>query len=118
MQAVDFSLLACLINTLLSNNALKMPLSCPFIYLFFFLESSQQLCSQSLSVRIELAQMATASAGLTSTGVPAIAPAQQQQISAAEQKSRMDLQMSTALHGTAAFTTQHHLRCCLRQNKI
>lgn len=27
----------------------------------------------------------------------------QQQISAAEQKSRMDLQMSTALHGTEAF---------------
>lgn len=34
----------------------------------------------------------------------------EQQISAAEQKSRMDLQMSTALHGTSTFTTHilHH----------
>lgn len=41
----------------------------------------------------------------TSSGQsPADKPAQQQQMSAVEQKSRMDLQMSTALHGTAAFT--------------
>ncbi len=53
--------------------------------------------------------------GLTTAEKPANTPAQQQQISAAEQKSRMDLQMSTALHGTAAF--QHlplkkHLTYC------
>ncbi|KAI3372548.1 hypothetical protein L3Q82_023026, partial [Scortum barcoo] len=56
-------------------------------------ESSQQLCSQSLSLRTET------SSGLSPADEPANTPAQQQQISAAEQKSRMDLQMSTALHG-------------------
>uniref|UniRef100_A0A8D3AR12 KN motif and ankyrin repeat domains 1a n=1 Tax=Scophthalmus maximus TaxID=52904 RepID=A0A8D3AR12_SCOMX len=50
---------------------------------------SQQPCSQSLS------QVEKTSSGST----PADKPAAQQQLSAAEQKSRMDLQMSTALHG-------------------
>lgn len=40
---------------------------------------------------------------LTAADTPANTPSQQQ-ISAAEQKSRMDLQMSTALHGTTATT--------------
>ncbi|XP_051278977.1 KN motif and ankyrin repeat domain-containing protein 1a isoform X2 [Dicentrarchus labrax] len=64
-------------------------------------ESNQQLCSQSLSVRTEQSQIEKTSSGLTPTDKPANTPAQQQQlqISAAEQKSRMDLQMSTALHG-------------------
>lgn len=61
-------------------------------------ESSQQLCSQAPSVRTEWSQMEKTSSGLTPEEKPANAPAQQQ-ISAAEQKSRMDLQMSTALHG-------------------
>ncbi|XP_040897793.1 KN motif and ankyrin repeat domain-containing protein 1a isoform X2 [Toxotes jaculatrix] len=60
---------------------------------------SQQLCSQSLSVRTERSQMEKTSSGLTPADKPANTPAQQQQISAAEQKSLMDLQMSTALHG-------------------
>ncbi|XP_070820785.1 KN motif and ankyrin repeat domain-containing protein 1a isoform X2 [Chaetodon trifascialis] len=62
-------------------------------------ESSQQLCSQLLSVRTEGSQVEKTSPGPTPTDKPANTPAQQQQISAAEQKSRMDLQMSTALHG-------------------
>lgn len=40
---------------------------------------------------------------LTAADTPANTPSQQQ-ISAAEQKSRMDLQMSTALHGATATT--------------
>ncbi|XP_054867338.1 KN motif and ankyrin repeat domain-containing protein 1a isoform X1 [Amphiprion ocellaris] len=55
-------------------------------------ESSQQL----QSVRTEWSQMERTSLGLTAADKPANT---QQQISAAEQKSRMDLQMSTALHG-------------------
>ncbi|XP_041643119.1 KN motif and ankyrin repeat domain-containing protein 1a isoform X2 [Cheilinus undulatus] len=62
-------------------------------------EGSQQACVQSLSVQMDQAQMEKISLGLTSAEKPANTPAQQQQISAAEQKSRMDLQMSTALHG-------------------
>ncbi|XP_019961165.2 KN motif and ankyrin repeat domain-containing protein 1a isoform X2 [Paralichthys olivaceus] len=58
-------------------------------------EISQQPRSQSLSVRTERPQLEKMSTGLS----PADKPAQQQQLSAAEQKSRMDLQMSTALHG-------------------
>ncbi|TMS03781.1 KN motif and ankyrin repeat domain-containing protein 1 [Larimichthys crocea] len=58
-------------------------------------ESSQLLCSQSLSVWTERSQMEKTSSGQS----PADKPAQQQQMSAVEQKSRMDLQMSTALHG-------------------
>ncbi|XP_022050737.2 KN motif and ankyrin repeat domain-containing protein 1a [Acanthochromis polyacanthus] len=54
--------------------------------------SSQQL----QSVRTEWSQMERTSLGLTAADKPANT---QQQISAAEQKSRMDLQMSTALHG-------------------
>ncbi|XP_037632780.1 KN motif and ankyrin repeat domain-containing protein 1a isoform X2 [Sebastes umbrosus] len=54
-------------------------------------ESSQQL-------RTECSHMEKSSSGLTAEDKPANTPAQQQ-ISAAEQKSRMDLQMSTALHG-------------------
>lgn len=69
-----------------------------------FLESSQQLCAQSRSVRTERLQMEKTVSGLTPADKPANVPAQQQQIRTAEQKSRMDLQMSTALHGTAAFT--------------
>ncbi|CAJ1069426.1 KN motif and ankyrin repeat domain-containing protein 1a isoform X3 [Xyrichtys novacula] len=57
-------------------------------------ESTQQLC-----VKMERSQMEKISSSLTSAENPASTPAQQQQISAAEQKSRMDLQMSTALHG-------------------
>ncbi|XP_067427662.1 KN motif and ankyrin repeat domain-containing protein 1a isoform X1 [Thunnus thynnus] len=60
-------------------------------------KESSQLCSQSLSV---LTQLERTSSGLTQGDKAANTPAQQQQqISAAEQKSRMDLQMSTALHG-------------------
>lgn len=70
------------------------------VYFFSFLESSQLLCSQSLSVLTERSQMEKTPSGLSSAGNPA----QQQQMSAVEQKSRMDLQMSTALHGTTAFT--------------
>uniref|UniRef100_UPI0037E95E2B KN motif and ankyrin repeat domain-containing protein 1a n=1 Tax=Semicossyphus pulcher TaxID=241346 RepID=UPI0037E95E2B len=63
-------------------------------------ESTQQLCVQPLSVQMERSQMEKISSGLTPADKPANTPAQQQQqISAAEQKSRMDLQMSTALHG-------------------
>ena len=47
--------------------------------------------------------MEKTSSGLTPAEKAANAPVQQQ-ISAAEQKSRMDLQMSTALHGAVAFT--------------
>ncbi|KAM7018620.1 KN motif and ankyrin repeat domain-containing protein 1a isoform 1-T3 [Tautogolabrus adspersus] len=61
-------------------------------------ESTQQLCVQSLSVQMDRSQMEKISSGLSSAEIPANTPAQQQ-ISAAEQKSRMDLQMSTALHG-------------------
>ena len=69
-----------------------------------FSESSQQLCSQSLSVRTERSQIEKTSSGLTPADKAANAPVQQQ-ISAAEQKSRMDLQMSTALHGSVASHT-------------
>ncbi|XP_076586480.1 KN motif and ankyrin repeat domain-containing protein 1a isoform X1 [Chaetodon auriga] len=62
-------------------------------------ESSQQVCSELLSVQTERSQVEKTSPGPTPTDKPANTPAQQQQISAAEQKSRMDLQMSTALHG-------------------
>ncbi|XP_038559584.1 KN motif and ankyrin repeat domain-containing protein 1-like [Micropterus salmoides] len=62
-------------------------------------ESSQQLCAQSRSVRTERLQMEKTVSGLTPADKPANVPAQQQQIRTAEQKSRMDLQMSTALHG-------------------
>ncbi|KAM9360820.1 KN motif and ankyrin repeat domain-containing protein 1a isoform 1-T2 [Symphorus nematophorus] len=62
-------------------------------------ESSQQLGSQFLSVPTERLQMEKTSSGLSPADKPANTLAQQQQISAAEQKSRMDLQMSTALHG-------------------
>ncbi|XP_075960891.1 KN motif and ankyrin repeat domain-containing protein 1a [Anarhichas minor] len=55
-------------------------------------EISQQL-------RTERSHMETTSCGPTPSDKHANTPAQQQQISAAEQKSRMDLQMSTALHG-------------------
>ncbi|XP_034452088.1 KN motif and ankyrin repeat domain-containing protein 1a isoform X6 [Hippoglossus hippoglossus] len=58
-------------------------------------ETSQQPSSQSLSAQTERLQVEKTSAGLS----PADKPAQQQQLSAAEQKSRMHLQMSTALHG-------------------
>nr|XP_020441573.1 KN motif and ankyrin repeat domain-containing protein 1 isoform X2 [Monopterus albus] len=61
--------------------------------------SSQQLCSHSLSGRSERSQMEKTSSGLTPTDQPASTPTQPQQLSGAEQKSRMDLQMSTALHG-------------------
>lgn len=57
-------------------------------------ESSQQLQLSSVwTGRVEM------SPELAAADKPANAPSQQQQISAAEQKSRMDLQMSTALHG-------------------
>ncbi|XP_008274627.1 KN motif and ankyrin repeat domain-containing protein 1a isoform X2 [Stegastes partitus] len=59
-------------------------------------ESSQQL--QSLSVRSEWSQMERTSLGLTAADKPTSTPSPQQ-ISAAEQKSRMDREMSTALHG-------------------
>ncbi|XP_044051949.1 KN motif and ankyrin repeat domain-containing protein 1a isoform X2 [Siniperca chuatsi] len=62
-------------------------------------DCSQQLCAQSLSVQPERSQMEKTLSGLTPADKPASTTAQQQQISAAEQKSRMDLQMSTALHG-------------------
>ncbi|XP_029999117.1 KN motif and ankyrin repeat domain-containing protein 1a [Sphaeramia orbicularis] len=63
-------------------------------------ESSQQLCVQSLSLRTERSHIEKTSSGQTAVDDPTNASAQrQQQISAAEQKSRMDLQMSTALHG-------------------
>ncbi|XP_058492594.1 KN motif and ankyrin repeat domain-containing protein 1a isoform X1 [Solea solea] len=62
-------------------------------------ELSQQLCSQTLSVKTERSQTAKTSSSLTLVVKPASTSAQQQQLSAAEQKSRMDLQMSTALHG-------------------
>lgn len=55
-------------------------------------ESSLQLWSERSHVE-------KTSSGLSPADQPANTPAQQQQISAAEQKSRMDLQMSTALHG-------------------
>ncbi|XP_074525891.1 KN motif and ankyrin repeat domain-containing protein 1a [Halichoeres trimaculatus] len=57
-------------------------------------ESTQQLC-----VKTERSQMEKISSSLTPAERAANTPAQQQQISAAEQKSRMDLQMSSALHG-------------------
>ncbi|XP_040010173.1 KN motif and ankyrin repeat domain-containing protein 1a isoform X2 [Xiphias gladius] len=59
----------------------------------------QQPCSRSLPARRERSQTEKTSSDLTPADKPANAPAQQQQISAAEQKSRMNLQMSTALHG-------------------
>ncbi|XP_070760230.1 KN motif and ankyrin repeat domain-containing protein 1a [Enoplosus armatus] len=62
-------------------------------------DGGQQLCAQSLSVQTERLQMEKTLSGLTPADKPANTPAQQQQMSAAEQKSRMDLQMSTALHG-------------------
>nr|XP_046241941.1 KN motif and ankyrin repeat domain-containing protein 1a [Scatophagus argus] len=60
-------------------------------------ESSQQQCSQS--VRAELSRVEKLPAGWSRAGKLSNTPAEQQQTSAAEQKSRMDLQMSTALHG-------------------
>ncbi|XP_062273067.1 KN motif and ankyrin repeat domain-containing protein 1a [Scomber scombrus] len=59
-------------------------------------KESSQLCSESLAVRT---QTERTSSGPTQADDAANTPAQQQQLSAAEQKSRMDLQMSTALHG-------------------
>ncbi|XP_030579399.1 KN motif and ankyrin repeat domain-containing protein 1a [Archocentrus centrarchus] len=57
-------------------------------------ESSQQLHLSSVwTQRVEM------SPELSAADRPANAPSQQQHISAAEQKSRMDRQMSTALHG-------------------
>ncbi|TDH13096.1 hypothetical protein EPR50_G00054500 [Perca flavescens] len=52
----------------------------------------------SRQLRTERLHMEKISSGLTPADKPANTPAQQQ-VSAAEQKSRMDLQMSTALHG-------------------
>ncbi|XP_035851940.1 KN motif and ankyrin repeat domain-containing protein 1a isoform X1 [Sander lucioperca] len=52
----------------------------------------------SQQLRTERLHMEKISSGLTPADKPASTPAQQQ-VSAAEQKSRMDLQMSTALHG-------------------
>ncbi|XP_078107517.1 KN motif and ankyrin repeat domain-containing protein 1a [Sander vitreus] len=52
----------------------------------------------SQQLRTERLHMEKISSGLTPADKPANTPAQQQ-VSAAEQKSRMDLQMSTALHG-------------------
>ncbi|KAM4576464.1 KN motif and ankyrin repeat domain-containing protein 1a isoform 2-T2 [Odontesthes bonariensis] len=56
-------------------------------------EGAQQL--QTPTVESEWSRMERSSSGPTAADTPA----QLQQISAAEQKSRMDLQMSTALHG-------------------
>ena len=51
--------------------------------------------------------MEKTSSGLTPAEKAANAPVQQQ-ISAAEQKSRMDLQMSTALHGAVPSHTRQN----------
>ncbi|XP_068616712.1 KN motif and ankyrin repeat domain-containing protein 1a isoform X1 [Brachionichthys hirsutus] len=61
-------------------------------------EGHQPLCSHPLSVWTE--RPPTDKTSGRPADQPASSPAQQQQqLSAAEQKSRMDLQMSTALHG-------------------
>uniref|UniRef100_UPI003AAB4460 KN motif and ankyrin repeat domain-containing protein 1a n=1 Tax=Centroberyx gerrardi TaxID=166262 RepID=UPI003AAB4460 len=62
-------------------------------------DGSQQIYCQSLSVRTELSQTEKTTAALNPAENPASTPAQRQQITIAEQKSRMDQQMSTALHG-------------------
>ncbi|XP_040928021.1 KN motif and ankyrin repeat domain-containing protein 1a isoform X2 [Betta splendens] len=56
-------------------------------------ENDEQLFSQPVCVWTETVEVSA------ETPAAASSPALQQQISAAEQKSRMDLQMSTALHG-------------------
>lgn len=82
-----------LVSTLSSiNSVMKYGSSEDILKLQSDKESSQQL----QSVRTEWSQMERTSLGLTAADKPANT---QQQISAAEQKSRMDLQMSTALHG-------------------
>lgn len=76
-----------------------MSVNLPDLFLLFPLsESSQQLQLSSVG-----AEHVEKSPDLTAADTPANTPSQQQ-ISAAEQKSRMDLQMSTALHGTTATT--------------
>ncbi|KAM4616662.1 KN motif and ankyrin repeat domain-containing protein 1a isoform 2-T2 [Polymixia lowei] len=62
-------------------------------------DGSQQVSSESLTVRTELSQTEAETAALSPGDNPASTPAHRQQINLAEQKSRMDQQMSTALHG-------------------
>ncbi|KAM3868464.1 KN motif and ankyrin repeat domain-containing protein 1a [Diretmus argenteus] len=63
-------------------------------------EGSQQICSQSLTVRTELSQTEkTVTAPPPADNPATTRPAQRQQTDISEQKSRMDQQMSTALHG-------------------
>ncbi|XP_067377474.1 KN motif and ankyrin repeat domain-containing protein 1a isoform X2 [Channa argus] len=61
-------------------------------------DGTQELCSKSPSVCTVRTQMEKATSGLTSTDKPASTPAQQPQMSAAEQRSRLNLQMASALH--------------------
>lgn len=69
---------------------------------FSFSGSSQQLQLSSVWT-----QHVAMSPELAAADKPANVFSQHQQISAAEQKSRMDLQMSTALHGTTAIAAHH-----------
>ncbi|XP_026177774.1 KN motif and ankyrin repeat domain-containing protein 1a isoform X2 [Mastacembelus armatus] len=62
-------------------------------------EDILKLQSDFVGSNKESSQQLKTSSGLTPVGKPGTTAAQQQQVSAAEQKSRMDLQMSTALHG-------------------
>ncbi|XP_047448395.1 KN motif and ankyrin repeat domain-containing protein 1a isoform X2 [Mugil cephalus] len=63
------------------------------------LQSDVVVSNQESGHQIQLLSARTAQSQAETEGTPAEKPAQQHQISAAEQKSRMDLQMSTALHG-------------------